>query len=514
MGTACDKTGAILWRGRHRLNCVGLGQMTFFSRVCREQRSGFAGAAASLALALASLLLVVLTTVPVEAKPQFSAIAVDARNGKVLFASDPDGLRHPASLTKVMTLYLLFQDLKAGKVKMDTMLQVSRRSASMAPSKLGLRPGSSISVDNAIRALVTKSANDVAATIGENLGGTESAFAARMTKTARAIGMNRTTFKNASGLPNPAQVTTARDMATLSLRIQRDFPQYYPYFRIMSFTYKGQTIRTHNRLLGKYDGADGIKTGYIAASGFNLTSSARRGDKRVVGVVLGARTGGARNTYMMTMLDKAFPKCTNGKTIAAVAGSSKGAINPLAGTGSAPDIGSTDVARTEIPATADQQAVAELAAAAQMDEGASSDEDGAGDEATSSAPAEQPNTKTKVVEATIGTGTAPGKLPFAVKPEAQPSDIATLASAAVGTTWNVQVGAFPNKKDAQSKLMSLKKAQPKLLKDKMAFTVEVQTGSERSFKARFSGFTEADAKALCGRLSRQKVDCRPLPPQS
>ena len=217
--------------------------------------------------------------------------------GKFCFRSDIDGQRHPASLTKVMTLYLLFEDLKAGRLKLTSDLKVSQRAASMQPSKLGLKPGSTISVENAIKALVTRSANDVAATIGENLDGSEANFAARMTRKARAIGMSKTTFKNASGLPNPAQVTTARDMATLSLRIQRDFPQYYPYFRITSFTYKGQTIRTHNRLLGRYQGTDGIKTGYIAASGFNLTTSAKRGDKRIVGVVMGSSSGGgATNT--------------------------------------------------------------------------------------------------------------------------------------------------------------------------------------------------------------------------
>ena len=187
----------------------------------------------------------------------------------------------------------------------------------MQPSKLGLKPGSTIQVEDAIKALVTRSANDVAATIGENLEGTEANFAARMTRTARAIGMSKTTFKNASGLPNPAQVTTARDFATLSLRIQRDFPEYYPYFRISSFNYGKQTIRTHNRLLGRFQGTDGIKTGYIRASGFNLTTSAKRGNKRIVGVVMGGSSGGARDKYMMTMLEKAFPKCVDGQMIAA-----------------------------------------------------------------------------------------------------------------------------------------------------------------------------------------------------
>ena len=231
----------------------------------------------------------------------------------------------------MMTLYVLFQDLKSGKIKLDSPIRMSARAASMSPSKLGVKAGNTITVETAIKALVVKSANDVAAAVAENLGGTESAFAQRMTRTARSIGMSRSTFANASGLPNPKQVTTARDMATLGLRLMRDFPQYYPYFRTQSFTYAGRTIRGHNRLLGKYEGTDGIKTGYINASGFNLVTSVRRGDKRLVGVVLGGRSGASRDAYMKTMLSKYFGAAKTGKTIAAMAGSSKGAIDPVGG---------------------------------------------------------------------------------------------------------------------------------------------------------------------------------------
>ena len=203
---------------------------------------------------------------------------------------------------------------------------MSARAAGMAPSKLGVKAGKSITVETAIRALVVKSANDVAAAVAENIEGSEKDFARRMTRTARSIGMSRTTFANASGLPNPTQVTTARDMATLGLRLMRDFPQYYPYFRTRSFVYQGRTITGHNRLLASYDGTDGIKTGYINASGFNLVSSVRRGDKRLVGVVMGGRTGASRDAYMKKMLTQHFGKARGGKTIAAIAGSSRGAI--------------------------------------------------------------------------------------------------------------------------------------------------------------------------------------------
>jgi D-alanyl-D-alanine carboxypeptidase len=212
------------------------------------------------------------------AKVKFSALAVDARTGEILFASDADGLRHPASLTKMMTLYVLFQEMKAGHLTLDSRLSVSRYAAGRPPTKLGVGAGQTVRVEDAIKALITLSANDMAVAVGENIAGSEAAFAQRMTQTARSLGMSRTTFRNASGLPDPKQVTTARDMATLGLRIQRDFPQYYPYFSMTSFQFGTRTIRSHNRLLGRFEGTDGIKTGYIRASGYNLTTSARRGD--------------------------------------------------------------------------------------------------------------------------------------------------------------------------------------------------------------------------------------------
>ena len=253
-------------------------------------------------------------------RPPFSAIAIDAYSGKPIYERSPDEPRYPASLTKMMTLYLLFQDLQAGKITRDSRFTVSAYSASRAPSKLGLRPGQTIRVEDAILGLVTKSANDVAATIAENLGGSEAKFAERMTHTARSIGMTRTTFRNASGLPNQEQRTTARDMATLGLRLQRDFPKEFAYFARPSFTFAGRVVRTHNRLLGRMRGVDGIKTGYTRASGFNLVTSAGRDGRRLVGVVMGGASGSARNRYMAAMLESAFPKAGKGKVIALAAG--------------------------------------------------------------------------------------------------------------------------------------------------------------------------------------------------
>jgi D-alanyl-D-alanine carboxypeptidase len=462
------------------------------------------------------------------AKPQFSAVSIDARTGKILFANDIDGLRHPASLTKVMTLYLLFQDLKAKRINLSTNLTVSRRASNMPPSKLGLKPGDSVSVETAIKALVTRSANDVAAAIGENLGGSEANFAARMTRTAQAIGMSRTTFKNASGLPNPDQWTTARDMATLSLRIQRDFPQYYPYFRIASFSYKGKLIRTHNKLLGRYQGTDGIKTGYIAASGFNLTTSVKRGDKRVVGVVMGANSNGSRNQFMMKMLDGAFPKCVDGNMIAAKAGSSEGTINPLASmeqpapvkpktksffgnkakdTELAPEQqraaaadpvplethaveGTTFKsveARPEIPSSSEPQVLE-----AKMEDASDDTEDGA------------------VADAEIAI---PTKLPFAVKKAGDATD-GEVVVASIDPTWNIQIGAFPKKEEARQKLMQIKTSGFHFLNGKPALTVEVLKGDETIYRARFSGFNQKTAKSACAQLSKKGMECTAISPQS
>ncbi|ODR96441.1 hypothetical protein AUC69_14925 [Methyloceanibacter superfactus] len=241
-----------------------------------------------------------------------AAIIVDMNSGSVLYTQAPDALRSPASLTKIMTLYILFAYLRAGKVTYDTDLKVSAHAASQSPTKLGLKPGSTIKVVDAIKALVTKSANDAAATIAENLGGTEENFARMMTQTARNLGMKNTTFRNASGLPNDEQLTTARDMAILATHVMKDYPEYYGHFETRYFTYKGRKYRNHNRLLFGYKGTDGIKTGYTRASGFNLTASVKRGDKHLVGVVLGGRTGAQRDAAMRALFDQHWAKARAG----------------------------------------------------------------------------------------------------------------------------------------------------------------------------------------------------------
>jgi D-alanyl-D-alanine carboxypeptidase len=250
--------------------------------------------------------------------PQFSSIIVDANSGATLASTSPDGLRHPASLTKIMTLYLLFERLDAGKMKLDTEMSVSERASDQAPTKLDLRPGQTIRVEDAIKGLVTRSANDAAVVIAEAIGGEEDDFAKMMTRKAHALGMSRTTYRNASGLPDDEQVTTARDQATLGRAIQERFPRYYRYFSTLTFNYHGQSIRNHNHLLGEVEGVDGIKTGYTRASGFNLVTSIRRGNRHLVGVVMGGRSGGSRDTIMRGLLTENLNKATTNHTVAAI----------------------------------------------------------------------------------------------------------------------------------------------------------------------------------------------------
>ena len=250
--------------------------------------------------------------------PAFSSIIVDGNSGATLSASNPDASRHPASLTKIMTLYLLFERLDAGKLKLDSEMQVSEHASEQAPTKLGLRPGQTIRVEDAIKGLVTRSANDAAVVIAETIAGDEDDFAKLMTRKARTLGMVRTVYRNASGLPDDQQVTTARDQSTLGRAIQDRFPRYYHYFSTVAFNYHGQSIRNHNHLLGNVEGVDGIKTGYTRASGFNLVTSIRRGNRHLVGVVLGGHSGGSRDAIMRNLLAENLEKAATKRTVAAI----------------------------------------------------------------------------------------------------------------------------------------------------------------------------------------------------
>lgn len=241
---------------------------------------------------------------------KYAAIVVDANTGKVLFDRNSRDLRYPASLTKMMTLYMLFEALETGRVDPAAQLPVTAFAASKPPSRLGLRAGQHIDVQTAILALCVRSANDVATVVAEYLGDSEARFAQMMTAKARQLGMNSTTFRNASGLPDADQRTSARDMAVLSTALRKRFPQHYHYFSNREFSYAGKIIRGHNDLLGRVDGVDGLKTGYIRASGFNLATSAGRGGRRIVAVVMGGETARARNAHMEELIEMYLPKAS------------------------------------------------------------------------------------------------------------------------------------------------------------------------------------------------------------
>lgn len=248
------------------------------------------------------------------AEPKQAAIVVDANTGQVLHAQSADEPRFPASLTKMMTIYMLFGEIERGRLTFQSRIRFSERAVAVAPSKLGLEVGEEITALDAVKALVVKSANDVAVAVAEHIGGTEHQFARMMTERARQIGMTSTTFRNASGLPNPGQRSTARDMATLALRLQDDYPQHYHLFSTATFTYAGKTYRTHNTLMLGFPGMDGIKTGYTRASGFNLVSSVRAGGKHVVGAVFGGKTAATRNAHMRSLLFAALEKASPRRT--------------------------------------------------------------------------------------------------------------------------------------------------------------------------------------------------------
>ena len=253
---------------------------------------------------------------PAFAHSKYAGIVVDAKTGKTLYSSSADAARYPASLTKMMTLYVLFEEMERGRFSRNSQLKVSKNAASQPPTKIGLRAGQTIKVDAAIRAMAVKSANDVAIVVAESVSGSVSAFASRMTRTAHAIGMKKTTFRNPSGLPDNRQKTTARDMALLGRALQDRFPQYYGYFSTRHFSWGKRKYRNTNRLLGTVRGVDGIKTGYTHASGFNLIASVDRDGRKIVAVVMGGRTSKSRNAQMKKLISRYLKKAKRGKRTA------------------------------------------------------------------------------------------------------------------------------------------------------------------------------------------------------
>jgi D-alanyl-D-alanine carboxypeptidase len=396
-----------------------------------------------------------------------AAIIVDANTNQVLYSRSADVPIPPASLTKIMTLYLLFGYMHAGKITPDTELVVTPHAASQAPTKLGLKPGSTIKVGDAIKALVTKSANDAAACVGENLGGTETNFARMMTETAHRLGMKSTTFKNASGLPAEGQLTTAHDMALLAMHMMHDYPEYYGFFETRYFTYHGRRYRNHNHLLFGYKGTDGIKTGYTRASGFNLAASVRRGDKHLLGVVLGGRTSARRDAAMRALLDKHWAMASTGKSTAS------SLVASLFGSSSPP------------PPDRKPRPYALAAAVPSAVMPRSSLE----------APMEQGDTST------------PGDTEDASLSPNRPAPRGSASRLRYAGTYHVQVGAYTSEADAQNRLGMVQQRAPKLLDGHLPFTATFTKGDTEWYRARFAGFSKNGARATCAALKRMLLDC-------
>jgi D-alanyl-D-alanine carboxypeptidase len=394
---------------------------------------------------------------PIAAEARYSHIVFDAKTGKVLAQENQHVQRHPASLTKMMTVYMVFDQVKNRKMQWDQKLRVSKRAARQSPSKLGLNPGDTITLRNATLALITRSANDMAVTIAEAIGQSEANFAQLMTQRARALGMSRTTFKNASGLPAKGQLTTARDMGVLGQALIRDFPDMYKMFNTESFVFRGQRIHNHNRLLGNYPGLDGIKTGYIRASGFNLVASAERGNQRLVGVVMGGRSASWRDRRMQALLDQSFEDLGIGRGYAAYP------VKP---------------AQTA-SVTSDAENGRRLAASA----------DALDTEETDLAEAANP----------------------ALIPTEETE--AAAATAAPAKEWGLQIGAFRKRELAQAAAIRAQKSHRNLQKTALHIS-EVASGNRRLYRARLTGLNEPEATSACNSLRRQKFDCKIIRPSA
>jgi D-alanyl-D-alanine carboxypeptidase len=479
-------------------------------------------------------------------QPAYSSIVVDANSGAVMQATNADDPRHPASLTKIMTLYLLFERLEQGKIKLTTDMPVSAHAAVQAPSKLGLKPGDSIRVETAIRAIVTKSANDVAVIVAEAIGGDEPAFAKMMTAKARVLGMNQTTYRNASGLPDDQQITTARDQAILGRAIQDRFPNYYHYFATRTFEYRGHAIRNHNHLLGTVDGVDGIKTGYIHDSGFNIVTSVRRANHHLIAVVFGGRSAPARDARVRSLIDnniniaavkRTAPPVVEGWETASArkehieknkkekdddrTGSAPVRVASVTRASSdAPLPGSTDPIKPNAvktvavhPGTMRTAALTPLPSESRQLSPAlpestqatittlvtvKSEQSPAIAAAAPAAPAPEP----PVTKSDPPPPAAPAKMASAV-----PSAPAPEPAAKTRSGWIIQIGALPDEKEAWQRLELAQTKIKDLLRKADPFTERIEKGDKVLFRARFAGLEKNQAETACKHLKRSDIPC-------
>ena len=476
--------------------------------------------------------------------PPYAAMVVDVKSGRTLHAVNEDALRHPASVTKVMTLYLLFEQLERGRFQMDTPLRVSAFAASRAPSKIGFDPGETIEVEDAAKALITKSANDVATAIGENIAGSEEAFAVMMTRKARSLGMNRTVFKNASGLPDPEQVTTARDLTILARAIQERFPRYYPMFSTRNFNFAGSNYRNHNKLLGRVEGVDGIKTGYTRASGFNLMTSARADGRHVVSIVLGGRSGASRDNIMAGLVAAHLPRAATGaRTAPMVAEAAAERPRQVVAEAPAPvparALALVQPVRTDAaqaaptpPARPQTRGVRplELSAirpvTASISPFASRWSIGAqpaviaptgkvmrppANVDTTSSIAKSPEPAARQVDEPVVASPkndARTTIAKAESPKAEPVKAETARTAPrTASGWVIQLGATDNEGKARD-ILNNARAKAKALSEASGFTEKVEKGGSTLFRARFAGFDDSkDANDACSQLKRSGFSC-------
>ena len=491
-----------------------------------------------------------------------AALILDGETGRVLYARNGDALRHPASLTKMMTLYLLFEQLKKGQMTLATPITVSAHAAFQSPTKLYARPGTTISVEDAIKAVVVLSANDVAVAIAEAIGGTESHFAELMTAKARSWGMTHTFFHNASGLPDNLQISSAGDLGLLARHLAYDFPQYFHYFSTYSFNWRGATHFTHDNLIGRYDGADGIKTGYTGASGFNLVSSVVRNGVHIIGVVMGGTTARRRDTEMVRLLDDTFAavgknpqlvaranvpwqtlaESTQAQPVIAgfqfgVGNSAPPAMKPpplmpppmrssLASTGpedeeaaeSSPDPAYEPTAVTAKPSAPQPSPAKTLTLAPPAAKPAAPSTPKPGSAA--------PPAANKIVVASLepavsrSTATAPPvAVPAPTAPAAQPrpkpsvpplslSDDANTSGPPVGTNWTIQIGAFGDAGLAQSELATYAQKSADVLGQAARIVSPFESAEGHMiYRARFGPFDEDHARQVCQVLTQRGQIC-------
>ncbi|PZU84914.1 MAG: peptidase M15 [Shinella sp.] len=432
---------------------------------------------------------------------------LDARTGEVLASENPDALNHPASLTKMMTVYMTFDAIRRGKLSWDSPVTFSKYAATRPPTKLRVKPGDTITVREAVLGMIVQSANDAAAAMAEKLGGTEERFAAMMTAKARSLGMPKTVFVNASGLPDDRQITTARDMSTLGIALLRDFPQEYKLFSTKSFAFRGRTINGHNNLMYRYKGMDGIKTGYTNASGFNLVSAVIDGDRRVIGVVMGGRSAASRDRIMEKLITANIRKASSGSKLLA-----------SRSTGSAP-AATVDVARLDdqpsVPVPAPRAGQDAVAAVIGMANGTApvpaSRYGSAYAETTEVASAAMASDVPLISpKATVAASMIPTGKPKAVS-SAQSSSVQASSGQPSGK-WQVQIAAATSAEAAMSLLADAKTKVGGVLNRLDTYTEAVTRNGTTFYRARFTGFeTKDEARTACEKLVKNRYDCVLMP---